>query len=169
MKVFKETQRFTQSWLLIVVGGVTVFGFYTIFKEYYKVKDTASNDELFSLAFPVIILILVVLLFIFIKLETKIDETGIYYQFFPFHLRLKKISWNELEDIQVRKYNPVMEYGGWGIRGLSRKGRRGMAFNISGNMGIQLILKDGGRLLLGTKIPEKAKETINNYSYKLKE
>jgi len=114
-------------------------------------------------------MILVFVLFLIIKLETRIDETGVYYQFFPFHFKLKRIGWDELKAVEVRKYSPIMEYGGWGIRGLSRKSRKGMAFNVSGNMGIQLVLKDGGKLLLGTNMPDKARETINNCLYKLKE
>jgi len=169
MKVFKEIQRFTQSWILFLIGGITVFVFYTLFKDYNRIKETATNKDLSGLIIPAVIMILVFVLFLIIKLETRIDETGVYYQFFPFHFKLKKIGWDELKAIEVRKYSPIMEYGGWGIRGLSRKSRKGMAFNVSGNMGIQLVLKDGGRLLLGTKMPDKARETINNYLYKLKE
>ncbi len=167
MKVFKEIQKFTQSWIIILIGSVSVFSFYSIITEYNKIKDTATKEDLFGMIFPVIILILIVVLFLFMKLETRIDETGVYYQFFPFHLKLKKVGWDELKDIEVRKYSPIMEYGGWGIRGISKKSRRGMALNVSGNMGIQLVLKDGGKLLLGTRMPEKAKETVNNYLYKL--
>jgi hypothetical protein len=153
---------------MALIGVVSVISFYTLFQSFLKMQETGTQDELTDIIIPVVILILVILLFVMMKLNTRIDETGIYYQFFPFHLKLKKIGWNELEDIKVRKYSPIMEYGGWGIRGLSRKSGKGMAFNVSGTMGIQLVLKDGGRLLLGTKLPEKAQETINNYRHKLK-
>jgi len=167
MKVFKETQSFIRSWVMVLIGTVSVISFYSIYQSYKKIQESGSQDEISSIIIPSVILILVLLLFVVMKLNTRIDETGIYYQFFPFHLKLKKIGWNELEDIKVRKYSPIMEYGGWGIRGLSRKSRKGMAFNVSGNMGIQLVLKDGGKLLLGTQLPEKAQETINNYRHKL--
>ncbi len=166
MKVFDETQRFTQIWLIVLLGGIFAISFYSVLNKYSQIKGTASNGELYGLLMPILILILVILLFFVMKLNTRIDEKGIYYQFFPFHLKLKKIGWEELKDISVRKYAPLMEYGGWGIRGLSRKTSTGMAYNVKGNMGIQLIFKDGGKLLLGTQIPEKAKEVISNYRYK---
>jgi hypothetical protein len=34
-------------------------------------------------------------------------------------------------------------------------------------MGIQLVFKDGGKLLLGTQDPDKAKQTIQNYVSKM--
>lgn len=167
MKVFKETQRFTQLWLAILLGGIFVFSFYNIFKKYNSIREGNSNEEITGLIIPAVILLLVAILFIVMKLNTRIDETGIYYQFFPFHFKMKKIEWNQLNKIYVRKYSPLMDFGGWGIRGLSRKTSKGMAFNVKGNMGIQLIFKDGGKLLLGTQLPEKAEETLRNYQYKL--
>ena len=43
---------------------------------------------------------------------------------------------------EARTYAPLREYGGWGIRGLSRK----RAYNVSGNRGVELSLVDGRKL-----------------------
>jgi hypothetical protein len=53
----------------------------------------------------------------------------------------------EIESFEVRTYRPVTEYGGWGIKGSSRN----KAYNISGNVGLQLKLKNGRRVLFGTQ------------------
>jgi len=58
----------------------------------------------------------------------------------------------------VRKYSPIGEYGGWGYRVAGK--RSGVAYNISGNMGIQIELKNGKKILLGTRKPEEAKEAL---------
>jgi len=80
------------------------------------------------------------------------------YVFFPFHLTLKKYSWDNIQRFSVRQYDPITEYGGWGFRfGFLTKG---MAFNVSGNKGIQLVLKNGSRLLIGTNKPDEASETL---------
>lgn len=51
-----------------------------------------------------------------------------------------------------------MDYGGWGFRfGLFGKGR---ALNVSGNKGIQLVLTDGTRLLIGTNKPDEARQAL---------
>ncbi len=171
MKVFTETQRFNQWWLILL----GVFVIITILHDLYtKFEELQSGSSDVSIASFIVSLIITILVFVFIfatKLKTRIDETGISYQFFPIHFKTKIVAWDSLSECYVRKYNPVLEYGGWGIRGLSKKGGlrgKGMAFNIRGNMGIQLIFKDGGKLLLGTQLPDKAKLTLLNYQNKLK-
>jgi hypothetical protein len=57
-----------------------------------------------------------------------------------------------LESISVRSYNPLREFGGWGYR--SWGGKKGNAWNISGNQGLQLQFKSGKELLIGTQQPE---------------
>ena len=50
-----------------------------------------------------------------------------------------------------------MEYGGWGYRISPRNGK---AFNIKGSWGLQLVLSNGDKLLLGTQKPEELKKAI---------
>lgn len=50
----------------------------------------------------------------------------------------------------ARTYDPLAEYGGWGIRGVGRN----RAFNIQGNLGVQLVLRSGQKLLIGSDRPE---------------
>ena len=52
----------------------------------------------------------------------------------------------------VRKYNPIGEYGGWGIKG--RGFGKGRAYNVKGNMGLQLRLQDNKKILFGTQRPD---------------
>jgi hypothetical protein len=167
MKIFVEIQRFIQWWLILLLGTIAGFTFYSFFKDYSRLKAAGNREGMFGLLFPVIIMILVVVLFFVMKLKTRIDEKGITYQFIPFHLKERLVTWDELNDCYVRKYSPIMEYGGWGIRGLSKKGGKGMALNTRGNMGIQLIYKNGGKLLIGTQQPQKAEETLRNYQVKI--
>ena len=160
MKVFEESQKFTQPWLIFLLGGILM----VVLTESFK--QSAGNFTL-QMLMPVIIILLVIVLFIWMRLDTRIDESGIYYRFFPFHGSKRHIKWEELSDCYVRKYSPITEYGGWGIRGFNRNGSRGMALNVRGNYGIQLIFKDGGKLLLGTQNPDAARKTIANYQYKI--
>jgi len=114
-----------------------------------------SNMELISTTVLVTILTILFLLF---KLETRIEKDGIYIRFFPFHLSPRKYSWDKIEKSYVRQYSPLREYGGWGIRfGLFGKG---MAYNVSGDMGIQLVFKDGTKVLIGTNKPQEVEEIL---------
>lgn len=48
----------------------------------------------------------------------------------------------------MRTYSPLSEYGGWGY-----KGGLGKAYSTGGRQGLQLVLANGDRLLLGTQRP----------------
>ncbi|MGK0329715.1 MAG: hypothetical protein ACJAXF_003214, partial [Polaribacter sp.] len=68
-----------------------------------------------------------------------------------------------------RTYLPISEFGGWGLRGgfFFNKGKE-KAVNISGNIGIQLILKSGKKLLIGTQKESEAKSVLETYKSKIK-
>ena len=76
---------------------------------------------------------------------TRIDEKGIHYRFFPFHRKEKIILWTEIQIAQVRKYDAISEYGGWGLKGGFGK-KYGTAINTKGNIGIQLVLTNSKKL-----------------------
>ena len=165
MKVFKEEQRFTQTWLIVLLIISLIVPIILIFKEFNKENTTMSNNE-FILTL-VGILTSVGFIFLF-KLKTRIDEKGIHYQFFPFHLKLKTISWKEITSAYVRKYDAITEYGGWGLKGgfFWRKSK-GTAINVSGDIGIQLELKNGKKILVGTKKENEAKQVLKTYINKI--
>ena len=62
----------------------------------------------------------------------------------------------------------LLEYGGWGLKGgLLWKKSKGIAINVSGNIGIQLELKNGKKLLIGTQKLQEAKQVLDTYKNKL--
>ena len=171
MKIFKEVQRFNQWWLIaLFISVYSVIGYK--FLLFYREKETFNNDELSEQIFPGVILVLTTILIFSLKLKTRIDENGISYQFSPFHLKAKYIPWESIERCSVRKYSPILEFGGWGFRGILKLklfgiGKNGKAYNVRGNIGIQMILKDGAKILIGTQEKEQAKQVLKNYSYKI--
>ncbi len=115
-----------------------------------------------------LILTAVVTFFIFsMRLETVVDRSGITYRFFPFHVSAKTITWDNVSKAYIRKYNPIKEYGGWGIRwGAFGKGD---AYNMSGSMGLQLELKNGKKLLFGTQRSDDLDQVIEQLGVKTAE
>lgn len=57
-----------------------------------------------------------------------------------------------------RAYSPINEYGGWGIRTGGKE--RGKAFNMRGNEGVQLVLRSGQRVLIGSQQPDELATAI---------
>ena len=66
-------------------------------------------------------------------------------------LAKKIISRTDIVSAEAATYDPMREFGGWGIR-FGRNGSR--AYSMSGNRAAELSLKDGKRIVLGSRDPE---------------
>jgi hypothetical protein len=166
MKVFVEEQRFRQLWVIVIIAISTIVPIGIILSDFSDGKTDFNSPAIIIII--CITLLPAILIFTF-KLNTKIDEIGIHYQFYPFHFSLKTISWSELKVANVRNYDPIGEYGGWGFRSgfLWNKSKRGKAINISGDIGIQLEFKNGSKLLIGTQKQAEAKSVLETYHHKI--
>ncbi|TYP97543.1 hypothetical protein C7447_104237 [Tenacibaculum adriaticum] len=168
MKVFKEEQKFTQWWLIVILIFSTITPIVIVFREYQASENTFEGNyhNLIGLTIGVLISVLI----FFLKLRTRIDEKGVHYQFFPFHFSLKTILWTEMSNAYTRKYDAISEYGGWGLKGcLLWNKNKGKAINVSGDLGIQLTLNNGKKILIGTQREEEAKRVLETYKEKIKQ
>lgn len=159
MRVFEEKQRFNQWWLYAIYIMVLI----VLITAIYKNSDGFTNFHS-----PLLVLLLLagtipMAVILYKQLETRIDSEGIRVKFSPLGFSEKFFSWKEIEDCYVRKYSPVAEYGGWGIRSLGKK----KAYNVSGNLGIQIVTRDKKRFLIGTRKPDAARAVIKNYQHKI--
>jgi hypothetical protein len=152
MVPFEEKQPFYKNSLIwFAIPGMIIpiiIGAFNTFKD-----GSGSFQDLATIVF---VEIMVFALLFSTRLETKLDEYGVSYRLFPFHLKTRFISWDQVSSAQVRKYNPLGEYWGWGIKG-TRKNR---AINIAGDIGLQLVLKNGCKLLIGTLMKEKMEVAV---------
>lgn len=150
--LFSERQRFTQWWLWLLIIGLAIHPFIIFYPELATGEPVDFMD--FGISF--IVTIPLVVLFILLRLETRITDEGITVRFFPFQIKGREYGWDEIREAHVRKYRPIAEFGGWGIRGLGNN----KAYNVSGNMGLQLIFNDGRKLLIGTRKPEQLEASL---------
>ncbi|MBL7917403.1 MAG: hypothetical protein JNM96_03340, partial [Bacteroidia bacterium] len=127
---FKEIQKFRQWWLVLILLIILfTFTCAVIRQLIYNIPfgtNPVNNTGLITLA---IIIFLLCAFILIIKLETKINQQGIYVRFYPFHLKFKFLSWDEIDNAYTREYSPITEYGGWGLR-ISLSGN-GKAYNVS--------------------------------------
>ncbi|MBM7615756.1 DUF6141 family protein [Alkaliphilus hydrothermalis] len=157
--LFRETQKFRSVILWVCFALVIGSLLYRSIQQI--VFDIPFGDKPFSdtglamffiffgIGFPAF--------FYFLNLTTEVRNDGIYYKFSPMHIKWQRISFEEIEGCEVKKYRPFREYGGYGIR-YTLKGK---AYNVSGVMGIQLLLRNGKRVLIGTQEPDKFMDAIN--------
>lgn len=153
--LFKEEQKFRQWWYIMLVFATTVpviaFNLYALFQQTIKgvqVGDSPAPNAI--LAITVVALIILLWALFAMKLEVWIDEDGIHYRFFPLIRKPRIISKAEIQRYEIRQYNAILDYGGWGIKGNFFR-KWGKAYNVSGNTGLQLYLTNGKKVLFGTQ------------------
>jgi hypothetical protein len=138
--LFRETQRFLRNrWAVIgalaaVVGGCA---------------PLAAMGATPAAFLGIAVGLGVAALLVFGALHTEVRPDGLYVRFVPF-TRQHRFDWSEIVSAEARRYRPILEYGGWGIR-WSGKGK---AYNVHGDRGVQLVLADGRRLLIGSQEAE---------------
>jgi hypothetical protein len=163
---FMETQKIRQTWLWLVTIAAALLSVLPIaYEMYQQATDTGSPfaDESLNISVLVILAIFIALLSLLYasRLESRIGSDGLNYRFYPFMIKFRRIAPEEITSWQVRKYSPLKEYGGWGIRYSTS---RGWAYNVSGNMGLQLELVNGKRILFGTQKPEEISQAMEEFA-----
>ena len=149
--LFYEKQKFNQKWLWTIIILANTAGIYAFYQEYQKgnfVVEFFMGYCIFTATF--------ILLFYFMSLETTVTKEAIAINFFPFHLKKRTYSFAEIQHLEVIKYNPIGDYGGWGVR-LSRNGK---AFNVRGDYGLKLYFANRKPLLIGTQKPDELKKIL---------
>ncbi len=156
--LFQETQSFKNPWVrwLVILGvGAMAFhwgrGFYEqIIKGRPFGSGPMSDFWLMVVSFFMFALAACLLWLAFrLCLEVRIYPDHLCVRMFP--LVNKRILIAQIKEFEVVEYNPLKEYGGWGVKWGGPK--RGWAYNISGTKGLSLRLSSGQRLLIGSQKP----------------
>ncbi len=163
---FEESQQFRSKSLWIFLGIIFLFliglwGYIFIrqivLDKTVGPKPASDLGIIFTTILVYSISVGIVWLFLKARLTTLITSEGIWIRYVPFRNRKRFIPWNQIQDAYVRKYEPIKEFGGWGYR-FGFKG--GVVYNVSGRWGLQIVLKNGKKILIGTQKPEELKKII---------
>ena len=154
--LFHEKQHFRQWWIWLLLIVFPAFSIYSGRQQYLHAGSI--GQVLLVNGGELLVLGIIITFILSIRLETIIREDGIDVRLFPFHIKFKHFQWTELKKAYVRQYSPLGEYGGWGLRwGIFGSGT---AYNISGNMGLQLVLQNGKKILVGTQKAEECQRIL---------
>jgi hypothetical protein len=154
---FKEVQHFNQWWIWVIIAfcwGFWIWQFVQQIIMGIPFGDNPMSDlgVILTGIFPVAIS----LLFKLLTLETVVDDEGVKCRFMPFQRKYKIFRPEEIEHFEVRKYSPIKDFGGWGIR----YGRNAKAFNVGGNQGLFLELKGRKNFMIGTQVPDSLRHAV---------
>ena len=147
-KIFFETQQLRQKWIWTLLLIVLFALFLPIF------------SGMISILLCVIFIFIgfcFIWLFYSMKLITEVKDDSIHIKFSPFTTRI--IPFSEIIKYEIRKYRPIIEYGGWGIR----FNKSGKAYTVSGNIGIQIQMSIGKGILIGTQQPNEFLQAMKLY------
>jgi hypothetical protein len=150
---FREEQKMLSSWRIVLPVLVAVgVGWWGFIQQIVIGKPWGNNPGpnwmlwlilvLFGIAFP--------LFFMRLRLIVEVGKDHLAIRYTP--MTHRKIPFDEIESAEPRTYRPIAEYGGWGIKGWSK---RKMAYSVSGNQGVQLHLRNGHTVLIGSREPRK--------------
>lgn len=159
--LFTEEQRFGQAWLWVALVGMDISFFSLFFAQFFGPVPPrpSSTTEMFVMALVALLCLGITALFVLLKLTTRVTGQGISLQFTPLHRKALIFLFSDISEYSVRTYRPIMEYGGWGIK----RGPGGLAYNVSGNRGLQLVLKNGQKILIGTQKPEQLRTILDRH------
>lgn len=156
--LFREEQRFTQWWFwLLILAGVSPTWY--IWWRYILLRRPLPGEEMPDWAVWLLWLgvgVILPAIFASMRLITVVKHDGLYVRFVPFHWKWVRIPLEEVRAVRARQYNPLLEYGGWGIR----YGARGKAYNVSGNRGVELEFANGRTLLIGSQRAEELERAV---------
>ncbi len=156
-RVFKETQTYWGTWLAYFIILIELPTMVLLGVLYVQADDKAEM----AIAFGSVILILgLVLIFIFnIKLETRIDDSGVSFRFFPFINKWRKYDSSKIQSIKVISYSPITDFGGWGLKGNSKT----KAYSILGDQGLLMNVGEKKEIMIGTAKSKELKEFLETW------
>lgn len=151
--IFKETQRFTQWWLWLLLFGVLIVVLWPLLGQ-----EAIDPSELRGIGIGLVTVLLAMVLLYSMKLETRIGNGRLQYRFTPFFWRWRTYHWGDIQSMELKTFNSLKDYGGWGIR----TNFEHWLYNVRGNRGLLIRTKDK-TFKLGTQKPQEAARIIQEF------
>lgn len=166
MKVFVEEQRF-KKWILLAVMVIPIAsGIIPLILGENNIP-TFESEGFWGLTITITVILLVLILMLSIRLRTKINEQGVYYQFFPNHFNEKFVSWYDIDKCYLKKLTSYKKYGRYGYKRCFFGSNKGITMNLGGDYGIQLELENGKNIFIGTKKHLEVERILATYKPKI--
>ena len=162
MKIyFKEEQKFRQAWVWILIAVLTAitvgYFIYGIDKqliqgEQFGDKPMSNMGLIIAGIVSAVVIIGVAALLYLTRMILIVASDGIH-RSTPTLINKETIKPPEgIARYEIPRDKPIREVGGWGIRTGNKK--NGLAYNVSGNLGLQIFLNTGKKIMFGTQRKE---------------
>ncbi|MCK5848696.1 MAG: hypothetical protein KAH01_05815 [Caldisericia bacterium] len=156
--IYEDNQHLNMWWVWLIVILLTIFMWYSAIMQLIFNTPIGTNPGsdtfifIFWLLFGVLFPIFIATCNMLIKVDNKcikiVSGNRLLFN--------RTIMLNNISKAEIKTYNPLKEYGGWGNRGFGKN----KAYTVSGNRGLQLTLIDESKVLIGSNDPESLLEII---------
>lgn len=157
-RIFKEEQTYRGTWVMYLILMLEIPTLILVSVVVLTGESPDRMEGMIALFAVSSIMALVMGLIFNIKLETRIDEKGIQYKYFPF-VKWRLIEKHEIQKANVVSFSPLTDHGGWGIKG----NKTTKAFTVIGDTGLSIDLGEKKKILIGTQKPKELSEFIENW------
>lgn len=167
---YKETQRFRNKilWGIIIAFDICMLAGFSWLSYSLKFTESGLSQHstdleiwtiwfLFGLFIPTLITSLFLM-----KLVVEVGERALVILMFPFVKR--RIPYDKIVSCEICKFNPALDYGGWGVRYTFG----GWAYIVSGNRGVKITLDQQKQVVVSSDNPEKLLEALTEAIKKAK-
>jgi hypothetical protein len=148
---YYEVQKKSPIWVYFIVITTNALMLFAVYQHIIMgLNDKLMTTNTIIMTLSVVVVALINVLLFSLRLEILIRPDGIRFRYFPMQRKFRYYPFDSINKCYVRKFRPIAEYGGWGMRGFGNN----RSFTVSGNMGMQIVLKNGSKTLIGTHKPE---------------
>jgi hypothetical protein len=159
---FEEVQKFRDNaWIWILAIAISIATLLPLINgantqlirgEQWGNKPMSDSGLISLILFMTLTWGLLMFMLFSIRLETKIDDTGIHYKFFPILRQWKQITPDQIAEYKLEKRFRFVDAGGIGYH--RNRLRNTRAFRISGRKHLFIKTTDNAKILIGTQNPE---------------
>lgn len=154
MVLYREVQYMRRVWwVMLLIVAMTVLVWWGFVQQILLGEPWGSDPAsdwimwliwlIFGIGFP--------LLFLIMRPIVEVSEESLTIHYIPLTKRTVPLA--DIEDVAARTYKPLREFGGWGVRGSGHR----QAYNVSGNQGVEVTLRNGDTIMIGSqRAPELA-------------
>jgi hypothetical protein len=155
-RLFYEEQTFPQRRIRLVIAVppfiLTLLAIWQVVLGHPWGKQPMSNASLIGWT---IFLWLVYTRLVLVRLVTELLPNGLTVSMRGLW-RKRRIPLSDIQSVAVVKFNPLRDYGGYGIRTT----RQGTAYIANGNDGVRIQLSKGATVIIGSQRSKELTEAI---------
>ena len=154
--LFRESQQIRQGWIWLVMILGYAFAIAMILTQVPITDAESARAKSIGVVTILFTGFIAFGLMYFLRLDTAVDEQGLYVRFAPFERRFRIYHWGEIQHAGVRKF-PIHHVGKLGKLSKSK------SYSMGTRMGLQLYMKNGARIFVSSQKIHRLRDAVSRF------